>query len=233
ANTQIAHLEGDDYGFGWNIGAMYQLDENNRFGFNYRSETDIDFEGEYSNQLPAAFGGLAGTKVPGELKLTLPAIAEFSGSHQIDKKLGVHYSILWTGWDSFQKLEAYVPGVESPVFSKEENFSDSMRYSIGTDYQYSDALLLRAGIAYDESPADQSHLSISIPDTDRFWFSFGGNYAFSENSNVDLGVSILRGKTQNFSEKDSLAASLGQDVSWEFESKGHAVLVGAQYNYKF
>ncbi len=70
-------------------------------------------------------------------------------------------------------------------------------------------------------------------DTDRFWFSFGGNYAFSENSNVDLGVSILRGKTQNFSEKDSLAASLGQDVSWEYESKGHAVLVGAQYNYKF
>ena len=233
ANTQIAHLEGDDYGFGWNIGAMYQLDENNRFGFNYRSETDIDFEGEYSNQLPAAVGGFAGTTVPGELKLTLPAIAEFSGSHQLDKKLGVHYSILWTGWDSFQKLEAYTPSKEAPVFSKEENFSDSMRYSIGTDYQYSDALLLRAGIAYDESPADQSNLSISIPDTDRFWFSFGGNYAFSENSNVDLGVSILRGKTQNFSEKDSLAASLGQDVSWEYESKGHAVLIGAQYNYKF
>jgi len=233
ASTQIAHLEGDDYGFGWNIGAMYQLDENNRFGFNYRSETDIDFEGEYSNQLPAAVGGLAGTVVPGELKLTLPAIAEFSGSHQLDKKLGVHYSILWTGWDSFQKLEAYTPSLETPVFSKEENFSDSMRYSICTDYQYSDALLLRAGIAYDESPADQSHLSISIPDTDRFWFSFGGNYAFSENSNVDLGVSILRGKTQNFSEKDSLAASLGQDVSWEYESKGHAVLIGANYNYKF
>ena len=233
ANTQIAHLEGDDYGFGWNVGAMYQLDENNRFGFSYRSETDIDFEGEYSNQLPAAVGGLAGMTVPGELKLTLPAIAEFSGSHQLDKKLGVHYSILWTGWDSFQKLEAYTPSRETPVFSKEENFSDSMRYSIGTDYQYSDALLLRAGIAYDESPADQSHLSISIPDTDRFWFSFGGNYAFSENSNIDLGVSILRGKTQNFTEKDSLAASLGQNVSWEYESKGHAVLLGAQYNYTF
>lgn len=233
ANTQIAHLEGDDYGFGWNVGAMYQLDENNRFGFSYRSETDIDFEGEYSNQLPAAVGGLAGMTVPGELKLTLPAIAEFSGSHQLDKKLGVHYSILWTGWDSFQKLEAYTPSRETPVFSKEENFSDSMRYSIGTDYQYSNALLLRAGIAYDESPADQSHLSISIPDTDRFWFSFGGNYAFNENSNIDLGVSILRGKTQNFTEKDSLAASLGQNVSWEYESKGHAVLLGAQYNYTF
>ena len=233
AETEIVHLEGDDYGFGWNIGAMYQLDENNRFGFNYRSETDIDFEGEYANGLPAAFGGTAGVKVPGALELTLPAIAEFSGSHQLDKKLGVHYSIQWTGWDSFQKLEAYVPGNEAPVFRKEENFSDAMRYSIGTDYQYSDALLLRAGIAYDESPVDQSHLSISIPDTDRFWFSFGGNYAFSENSNVDLGVSILRGKTQNFTEEDSFAKALGQEVSWDFESKGHAVLIGAQYNYTF
>ena len=79
----------------------------------------------------------------------------------------------------------------------------------------------------------QSHLSISIPDTDRFWFSFGGNYAFSENSNVDLGVSILRGKTQNFTEEDSFAKALGQEVSWDFESKGHAVLIGAQYNYTF
>ena len=81
AETETARLEGDDYSFGWNIGLMYQVDDNNRFGFNYRSETDIDFEGDYSNGLPAAFNGTSGAIIPGELELTLPAIAEFSGSH--------------------------------------------------------------------------------------------------------------------------------------------------------
>ena len=227
AQTQAVHLEGDDYGFGWNIGAMYQLDENSRFGFNYRSETDITFDGEYSNQLPAQIGGLAGASVPGSVEITLPAIAEFSGSHQLDEKTGLHYSVKWTGWDSFEKLEAHVAGSDAPVFSKDENFSNAMRYSIGGDYQFNDAVLLRAGLAYDESPADQNHMSISIPDTDRFWYSFGVNYTMSEQANLDIGMSILRGKTQNFTEADGL----GQQ--WGFESKGHAYLFGAQYNYTF
>ncbi|WP_165743316.1 outer membrane protein transport protein [Pseudoalteromonas sp. Z9A6] len=225
AQTEARNLKGDDTGFGLNVGLMYQLDDNSRFGFNYRTETDITFDGDFSSALPTNFGGTNGVKYPGAVDITLPAIAEFSGSHQLDDKLGLHYSVLWTGWSSFESLEAQVTaptGDKFIGFSKDESFSDSMRYAIGSDYQYSENLLLRAGVAYDESPVSQDHLSISIPDTDRFWFSFGGNYAIDQQSNVDLGVSIIRGKTQNFKED-----------GFEFESEGNAVLIGAQYNYKF
>ena len=235
ASADAVNLEGDDMGYGLNVGLMYQLDENSRFGFNYRTETDITFEGEYSNELPSFIpGGLNGQlELPGSVEITLPAIAEFSGSHQLDEKLGVHYSVLWTGWSSFDSLEAQVTaptGDKFSAFEKTEDFSDAMRYSIGADYQYSENLMLRAGFAFDESPVSQQHLSISIPDTDRFWFSFGGNYAIDQNSNVDLGVSVLRGKTQKFTEKVE-SETLPQQ--WSFESKGHAVLIGAQYNYTF
>ena len=235
ASADAVNLEGDDMGYGLNVGLMYKLDENSRFGFNYRTETDITFEGEYSNELPSFIpGGLNGQlELPGSVEITLPAIAEFSGSHQLDEKLGLHYSVLWTGWSSFDSLEAQVTsptGDKFSAFEKTEDFSDAMRYSIGADYQYSENLLLRAGFAFDESPVSQKHLSISIPDTDRFWFSFGGNYAIDKNSNVDLGVSVLRGKTQTFTETVE-SDTLPQQ--WSFESKGHAVLVGAQYNYKF
>ncbi|MDO6548782.1 outer membrane protein transport protein [Pseudoalteromonas carrageenovora] len=225
ASTEVVNLEGDDTGYALNVGLMYQLDDNSRFGFNYRTETDITFEGDFSSALPTEFGGTSGVKYPGSVDITLPAIAEFSGSHQLDDKLGLHYSVLWTGWSSFESLEAQVTaptGDKFSAFNKDESFSDSYRFAVGSDYQYNENLLLRAGVAFDESPVSQDHLSISIPDTDRFWFSFGGNYAIDQNSNVDLGVSIIRGKTQNFEEE-----------GFEFESKGHAVLLGAQYNYKF
>jgi long-chain fatty acid transport protein len=228
--ADAVNLQGDDTGFGLNVGLMYQLDDNSRFGFNYRSETDITFDGDFSNDLPAAIGGTGGAKLPGAVDLTLPAIAEFSGSHQLDDKLGLHYSVLWTGWSSFESLEAQVTlptGDKFVAFEKQEQFDDSFRYSVGTDYQLNEDLLLRAGVAFDESPVSQTHLSISIPDTDRFWFSFGGNYTIDKQSNVDLGVSIIRGKTQTFTEADDSGSQ------WGFESKGHAVLLGAQYNYKF
>ncbi|MDX1729203.1 MAG: outer membrane protein transport protein [Pseudoalteromonas tetraodonis] len=223
-STNAVDLEGDDTGYGLNVGLMYQLDENSRFGFNYRTETDITFEGTFSSPAQSI------PVLPGSVEITLPAIAEFSGSHQLDEKLGVHYSVLWTGWSSFDSLEAQVTaptGGKFIAFEKTEDFSDALRYSIGADYQYSENLMLRAGFAFDESPVSQQHLSISIPDTDRFWFSFGGNYAIDQNSNVDLGVSVLRGKTQNFTETDDSGSA------WSFESKGHAVLLGAQYNYTF
>ncbi|WP_105257920.1 outer membrane protein transport protein [Pseudoalteromonas sp. T1lg88] len=227
ASLEAAHLEGDDTGFGWNLGVAYSLDENNRLGFHYRSETDLTFDGEYRNSLPAAFGGLEGRELPGSLELTLPAIAEFSGSHQLNKEYGLHYSLVWTGWSSFDKLEAFVPGIDQPVFAKQEDFSDSIRVSVGGDYQLNEQWKLRAGLAFDESPVSQQHLSISIPDTDRFWFSFGAEWQLDEASSVDLGASIIRGKKQDFVESDSL----GQQ--WGFESEGNAYLFGAQYNYSF
>ncbi|BBN82679.1 long-chain fatty acid outer membrane transporter [Pseudoalteromonas sp. A25] len=228
AQTQAVHLEGDDSGYGWNIGLSYQLDGNSRFGFHYRSETDIRFAGEFSNQLPAGapFYGTQGKALPGFVELTLPAIAEFSGSHLVDEQSTLHYSVLWTGWSSFKTLAAQVEG-RGTVFSKDENFSNSLRYSIGMEHQYNSMLKLRAGIAYDESPADEFHLSISIPDTDRMWYSLGAEYRVGKQSSVDFGLSILRGKTQNFIERDNL----GQ--AWGFESKGHATVAGIQYNLSF
>ncbi|MCO7200111.1 MULTISPECIES: outer membrane protein transport protein [unclassified Pseudoalteromonas] len=225
ASTQAVHLEGDDYGFGWNLGVAYQIDENNLIGFHYRSETDITFDGHFSNDLPAAIGGLNGASLPGSVDVTLPAIAEISGSHKLNQETSLHYSVLWTGWNSFDELEAVV-GNAGSVFTKEENFSNSLRFAVGADYQLSNAVKLRAGMAYDESPADENHLSISIPDTDRTWYSFGAEYTLANQATVDFGISVLRGKTQTFTEADRFS-------EWGYRSKGHAMIFGLQYNHKF
>lgn len=231
SSTTGLDLEGDDYGFGYNLGVAYDFDENSRFGFHYRSKVDITFDGTYSNQLPLIPGvfdnGQSGAVQPGTVDLELPAIAEFSASHQLGDKWGVHYSVLWTNWSSFERLEAYVPSQDEPVFEKEENFSNSFRYAIGADYQLNAKVKLRAGIAYDETPTDSQLLSISIPDTNRLWISAGANYLLDDSSSIDLGVSIIRGQDRTFTEEDDAGGE------WEFNSEGHAFIVSAQYNYAF
>ena len=134
---------------------------------------------------------------------------------------------MWTGWSSFDQLAGYTEGQEDPVFSKQENFSNSMRYALGATYQLSSKMKLRTGIAYDESPADENHMSISIPDTNRVWISAGLNYTFDNKSSVDFGVSAVKGETQTFTETDDFM----QD--WTFESQGDAYIVSAQYNHVF
>jgi long-chain fatty acid transport protein len=225
--TEVANLTGTDISYGWNMGLSYDFDEHNRLGFSYRSEVKLELEGDYGNGLPAHLGGLAGGVVPGAMDITLPAIIEFSGLHQLNDDLAVHYSAMWTGWSSFDELAGYAQGSDEAVFSKQENFSDSMRYAVGATYQLSSNIKLRTGIAYDQTPADENHRSISIPDSDRLWISGGLNYSFDNQSSVDFGVSIIQGQTETFTETDNL----GQQ--WGFESEGDAYIVSAQYNHVF
>jgi long-chain fatty acid transport protein len=224
SSDEAANLKGDDHGYGWNVGVAYDFATGHRLGLHYRAATEITFKGEYSNQLPAAIGGFASKSVPGKVELELPATLEFSGTHQLTNETALHYSLLWTQWSSFQSLEAYSGEIQ--VFAKEEGFKNAMRYAIGADYLVDKDIKLRAGIAYDESPADH-HMTISIPDTNRLWFSIGANYALVDDSSIDLGIAYLKGEKQTFSETDNLA---GQ---WQFESQGNALLLSAQYNVFF
>jgi len=227
SETVAVDLAGDDISYGWNMGLSYDFNENHRLGFSYRSEVKLELEGDYSNGLPEFIGGLDGQVMPGAMDITLPAMMEFSGLHQLNEKLAVHYSAMWTGWSSFDELAGYVEGMDDPVFTKQENFSDSLRYAVGATYQMSNKVKLRTGIAYDETPADEDHMSISIPDTNRVWLSAGLNYTFDNKSSLDFGASIIKGETQNFTETDDL----GQ--SWGFESQGDAYIISAQYNHVF
>jgi long-chain fatty acid transport protein len=84
ADTQIAYLKGDEWGFGWNAGILYELDKNNRYGLTYRSEVKIDFDGDYKSSLPSAYNqilgnfglpmGTGGRTTGGSLSLHLPNV---------------------------------------------------------------------------------------------------------------------------------------------------------------
>ncbi|MBQ4769877.1 long-chain fatty acid transporter FadL [Pectobacterium versatile] len=228
-STEIAKLEGKEWGYGWNAGLLYEIDENNRVGLTYRSKVDIDFNGDYSNQLPSGLGGLGGATVPGKLTLNLPEMWEASAYHRVAPKWAVHYSLTYTSWSHFQELKA-TGNNGNTLFQKEEGFRDAYRIALGTTYYHDDNWTFRSGIAFDDSPVPADRRSISIPDQDRFWLSAGTTYAFNKDASVDVGVSYMHGKSVNISERAPGAFSA---VQYDFTSKGKAWLYGVNFNYAF
>ncbi|AMG65370.1 long-chain fatty acid transporter FadL [Providencia stuartii] len=241
ASTTMAKLTGDDWGYGWNAGILYELNPDNRFSLTYRSKVTVKFkDGKYSNDLPsnnpylngAGIVGTDGEKIKGKLDLNLPDIWEFSGYHKVAPKWALHYSVAYTGWSEFKDLTAYRSSDGEQLFHKAENFKDAWRFAVGTTYYYDDNWTFRTGIAYDESPVPTKYRSISIPDQDRYWLSAGTTYAFNENASVDLGISYMYGKKVNISEKlvETNALPL---PAYEFKSEGSAWLYGVNFNYTF
>ncbi|MEQ5184314.1 long-chain fatty acid transporter FadL [Providencia rettgeri] len=230
-STTAASLKGDDWGYGWNAGLLYEINQDNRLSFTYRSKVKVKFEdGKYSNDLPKQIGGLGGTTVKGTLDLNLPDIWEFSGYHKVDPKWALHYSVSYTGWSTFKDLTAYQKSNGKELFHKPENFDDAWRLALGTTYYYDDNWTFRTGIAYDESPVPSKYRSISIPDQDRYWLTAGTTYAFNKDASVDLGIAYMHGKKVNINEK--LAETPSSPVI-AFKSEGSAWLYGVNFNYTF
>lgn len=227
ADTEVAHLKGDQWGYGWNAGILYEVDDNNRYGFTYRSKVNIDFKGDYSNGLPQQLGGLGGQTIPGDLTLNLPEVWEISGYNKVAPKWAIHYSMTYTSWSEFQQLKATGSDGQT-LFQKDENFHDVYRIALGTTYYYDDNWTFRTGIAFDDSPVPADNRTISIPDQDRFWVSAGTTYAFNKDASVDVGVSYMHGQTVNISENVAPGVP-----NYEFQAKGTAVLYGANFNYTF
>ncbi|EMT6576562.1 MULTISPECIES: long-chain fatty acid transporter FadL [Providencia] len=230
-STTAAKLKGDDWGYGWNTGILYEFNQDNRLSFTYRSKVKVKFEdGKFSNDLPAMVGGLNGSSVKGKLDLNLPDIWEFSGYHKVAPKWALHYSASYTGWSTFKDLTAYQKSDGKELFHKPEHFKDAWRLALGTTYFYDENWTFRTGIAYDESPVPAKYRSISIPDQDRYWLSAGTTYAFNENASVDVGIAYMHGKKVNINER------LKEDdptTMTSFKSEGSAWLYGVNFNYAF
>jgi len=237
-DDQIAYLKGDEWGFGWNAGILYELDKNNRWGLTYRSEVKIDFDGDYKSSIDpnlsnifASMGltglpaGTGGRTQSGALTLNLPEMWEVSGYNRVAPQWAVHYSLTYTSWSQFQELKATGNDGQT-LFYKDESFKDAYRIALGTTYYYDKNWTFRTGIAFDDSPVPADKRSISIPDQDRLWLSAGMTYAFNDDASVDVGASYMHGQNVSFTEGEGPAA-------YTFKSEGKAWLFGTNFNYAF
>ena len=225
SDTAIAHLKGDTWGFGWNVGTLYEINENNRLALTYRSQVDLSFDGDFK-------GLTSGYRtVDGNLKLDLPAQAEFAGYHRLNQQFAVHYSVNWTDWSAFQELKATSNACAGGVcLQKDEKFKDSTRYSLGGTWYVNPSWEARIGFAYDNSPIEPEYRSLSIPDSDRVWYSAGATYHIDQDMSVDFGMAYLDGKEVDVNEG---LTSHTDPVRWKGTSHGNALLASAQFNMKF
>ncbi|MCJ2377306.1 outer membrane protein transport protein [Vibrio sp. ZSDZ34] len=223
--TTALNVDASGIGLGFNLGTVFELNQNNRFGLAYHYSPEIEADGTVFADAGIALGdpnfsgvnAVAGDK----LKLALPSMLEFSGYHMIqDTKFAVHYSLQWIGWSVFDQLET-----TGGTVLKDYEWKDGYHAAIGGTYYLNDAWTLRAGYMYDTAAQDQL-TSISVPDSDRQWFSAGVGYSFEKHHTVDFGFTYLMGK-------DVAVTETSGPLTLTATTKANAILAGIQYSYSF
>ena len=232
--TDLKYMEGDDKAWGWQIGSAWQINQDHRIGFSYKSEVQLKLEG-YATGAGFDLSLSNGNRDNGSMDLALPATAELASFHQLTEKLAIHASLNWTNWSSFEKLEAQLNTLGSKTV-KIENWQDNYRLALGATYQLDPKLALRTGIAYDTSAVSDKNRTITIPETDRTWLSLGASYDLTKNFTLDGGLTYILAKdapiteSRGYASDDTAQALAGQFVG---ETKGNIWLIGVQASYRF
>ncbi|WP_028107899.1 outer membrane protein transport protein [Ferrimonas futtsuensis] len=228
AGAKLKSVEGDGVDWGYQLGMTWEPAKGHRIGLAYHSEVELKLEGDAEG---LAFGMMPGQSKEGSLKLPLPAFAELSSVHQLTEALSVHGSINWTDWSAFEELVVDFPGEPSNLL-KEENFKDNWRVALGATYQLDSQWLVRGGVALDKTAVDDEHRTLSIPDSDRLWFSFGAGYQASKDLTLDMSLTYIKSHG-DAPITESVALSEQAVAVYEGEISGDVWLAGVQATYRF
>lgn len=222
AGAQVK-IKGDDWGFGFNLGAIYQATSDTRFSAAYRSKVKQKLDGTVSSVIASP---LLNTDVTANIDL--PESFAVSAFSRFNDQWDVMGDVTWTRWSSFQELKvvrnnngSIVGGIATP-----ENWGNTLRYSLGANYHYSDALKLRAGLAYDEEAISDQFRTARIPGNDRKWVSLGANWKVSPKSSIDIGYAHLFISDANINKTEN-----GLTLNGKYD--GNVNILSAQYTHNF
>ena len=187
-------LELDDrsWGFGGNVGLLYDVTPDTRFGLTWTSEVDLDFKApaRFSSLGPALSALLAsrglldadvslGTRIPQQVMASVYS--------RIDERWAVLGNVGWQQWSHFGRVAVGIDSNDPVGLTTNLEFKDTWHVALGTQYQLSAPWTLSAGVAYDSAFQDSANVAVALP-TNAVW-RFGAGAQKRESPTFAWGAS--------------------------------------------
>lgn len=184
-------LEADSIDYGYTVGGLYEINEDHRLGFVYRSQVDSDLNGTASLE-GKKISPLNGT-YDAALDWVNPASIVISGVHQVSDKTTVLWDLGRTFYSAFETTDvsledAPIPGL--PTIHR--NWEDADRYALGTQYQLTDTVILQAGYAYETSVVSDENRTVDLPLDSIQRYTAGVLYQMNSDTSLGFGIEYAK-----------------------------------------
>jgi long-chain fatty acid transport protein len=232
-------LDDNVWGWGANLGLLYEIDAGTRLGLTWSSQVDLDFSAaaNFSNlgQLGTALqdaGLLNGTL---DLGIKVPQQVMGSIFTQVNDRWAVLGSVGWQQWSRFGQIELGIDDTNNPTsLTTDLDFKDTWHFAAGAQYRLSDPWLVNFGIAYDTGFQDSSDVSPLLPVNSAWRFGVGAQQQLSKTAFWGVAAEYLYGGTLDTSLQSTLPVALGGrgDLDGSYNTVGDLHLA-AYYNWTF
>ncbi len=239
----VAKIKGDDWGWGWQVGAVWKITPHDRLALNYRSKIDHTLHGTANFTMPAnvqallsdpsiqpllaGAGGVPFQHTTGRADFTTPATASASFWHRAEN-FGVGIDVSWTKWDVFKQLRVDYGNPAQPATVETYNWRNTWFAAVGGDWYVNDRLTLRGGVAVDSTPTHVATRTPRVPDSTRTLLAVGLGYQFSDHLRLDASYSYVY---VNSAHVDNAKSSTGDTLDGHFDDYGNLLGVSVQYSF--
>lgn len=208
--------EDTDLDWGYNLGLLFELSKQTRFGLTYRSPVDFKFKDkpDLKNEgwvLDSILDLRNKSKKTLGIEITVPQQILFSVWHQLTANLSLCANVGWQDWDKFGMPNITISGDRTKSFTMDLKYRDTYHVALGGQYRIAPKWLASAGIAYDTSPiAHARNRSPSLPFDRTIRYAWGLQYDYNENITLGCAYELLDGGTARVDKKGPMGDIKGQ-----------------------
>jgi long-chain fatty acid transport protein len=216
-NTPDGRLELDDNTWGWgaNLGLLYEVTPETRVGLTWNSRVKLDFSApaQFSGLGPGlstllGARGLLGAQV--DLGVTVPQQVMASAFSKIDEHWAVMGNVGWQQWSKFGEVEVGIENTRNPQsLTTALDFKDTWHVALGAQYRPSGPWTLNFGVAYDSGFQSGSNVSPLLPVNAAWRFGVGGEQQVSKTFKWGVAGELLYGGTLDVDQRSTLPPALG------------------------
>lgn len=207
-------IDDNAWGFGVNLGLLWELSPQTRFGLTYNSQVDLDFSGpaEFSGLSPGLNAllnarGLLNANV--DLGVKVPQQVMVSGFHQINERWAILGSLGWQQWSKFGKVEVTVNSNDPTSLTTSIDYDDTWHAALGAQLRISEPWLLNFGVAYDSGFQDGSNVSPALPANSAWRFGIGFQNQASKTFDWGAAIEYAYGGTLDVNAQSAVPVLVG------------------------
>lgn len=208
-------LKDSKWGFGGNVGMLYEASPGTRFGLTYSSRVKLDFSApaRFSNIAPglnAVLGaaGLLNAKI--DLGITVPQQVMGSVVHAIDDRWTLLGNVGWQNWKKFGQVEVSIDSSNPTSVTTDVPFKNTWHGAVGAQYRMSGPWRLNFGVAYDSNfQPNGNTVSPLLPAGSAWRFGAGAQNQVDKAFSWGVALEYMYGGTLDVNKQSAAPVALG------------------------
>jgi long-chain fatty acid transport protein len=165
-------IDGDDFAYGFGLGALFEVSDRTRFGIVYQSEIEPEFSGDVKFS-----GGAVNADAGVDTKIPLAQFIKVSGYHELNDRWALLGTVGWEDWSAFKEVNISTGRGSQKI---PRDWHDTWKFAAGVHFRPVDKWLLQLGFSYDSSPVDSDDRTPDMPIDRQIRYATGVQYKWSD-----------------------------------------------------